>query len=220
MIEKLNIESKIIIVSGPPGSGKSTMSKDYVASKSRVEHISAGELVRKIRLGDVKSSHTQIVEEALQKRIMMPDETFAKIILEKILNAGDKVDLSLLDGFPQQNGDWEHFNDLIKKSGLQIIGAICLTAKEETCVERMKFRGMRNGEEVRNHHTDLEEYYRERYRKYMTKLEQLKQMLVSKNVRTEVFDANSNIMNQEIRREVGYKFNRSINRLIEKTNYF
>ncbi|NTU69669.1 AAA family ATPase [bacterium] len=208
-------DSGIIIIIGPPGSGKGAMSGDYIEQHSTAQHVSAGDLVRGIRSGEMQSSYSSIVQDSLQKRILMPDETFADIVIERITSSNNDVDLTLLDGFPQQLGDWEHFNKQLSRFRLRIFGAVCLWATEETCVERMKFRGMRNGEYVRNQHSELEEYYRDRYRKYLEKYHILADMFSNKNVTTSVFDVNQNIIDQETRQKVSGNFSKTVNLLIK-----
>ena len=207
--------SDVIIVSGPPGSGKGAMSGDYIDQHSKAQHVSAGDLVRGIRAGEIESTHSPIVLDSLKKREYMPDETFASIVLEKI-TANPDATLTFLDGFPQQTGDWEYFHDQLEVNRLKMLGAVCLWATEDVCVDRMKFRGMRNGEYVRNQHTELEDYYRDRYRIYMEKHHRLAQMFAGKRVEVKMFDVNQNLIDEETRQRVSKKFANTVLELINK----
>lgn len=208
-------EPGVIIVTGPPGSGKGAMSGDYIDQHSEAQHISAGDLVRSIRAGETESAYSSIVLESLRKREYMPDETFANIVLEKIA-ANPSASLTFLDGFPQHLGDWEHFNNQLEVSRLKLFGAVCLWATEDVCVDRMKFRGMRNGEYVRNQHVYLEDYYRDRYRIYMEKHHRLTQMFESKDVEVKIFDVNRNLIDEETRQSVSMKFGKTVLELIDR----
>ena len=209
-----DVQSGIIIVSGPPGSGKGAMSGDYIKRYDYAQHVSVGDLVRGIRAGEIASVYSTVVLDALERRQYMPDEVFAEIVLERIATNSDAA-LTFLDGFPQQDGDWDRFNDRLDASGLRMLGAICLWATEDVCVERMRYRGMRSGEYVRNRHVELEDYYRDRYRAYLEKHHKLAQMFKRRGVDVRMFDVNQNLIDDETRQKVGDKFSNIVSELLD-----
>jgi adenylate kinase family enzyme len=198
-----NVLSDVILIDGPPGSGKSYISGKYIKSNPSVQHVSAGDLIRGIRCGAVDSAFTSTVLTYLEKRELLPDEVFGDIVVESIANGGGAIDTSLLDGFPQKNGDFERVQDRLAESGKRILGAICLTATIETSVARMAYRGMRPGEEVRRQYvfdedSDEIQYFRKRYLAHQrAREESLMIILESNNVRLEHIDVNPDILIEE-----------------------
>lgn len=211
-----NTLSDVILIDGPPGSGKGYISGKYIQSNSWVQHVSAGDLIRGIRSGAVESAFTSTVLAYFEKRELLPDDVFGDIVVESIANGGEAINVSLLDGFPQKNGDFERVQDRLAESGKRILGAICLTATIETSVARMAYRGMRPGEEVRRQYvfdedSDEIQYFRKRYLAHQrAREESLMIILESNNVRLEHINVNPDILIEENRVIIVKQFARSV----------
>lgn len=207
--------SDVIIIDGPPGSGKGYISDRYIQSNPSVQHISAGDLIRGIRSGAVESAFTPTVLTYLEKRKLLPDEVFGDIVVEGIANGGEAINVSLVDGFPQKKGDLERVQDRLEESGKRILGAICLNATIETSVARMVYRGVRAGEEVRRQHvfdedSDEVQYFRKRYLAYQQVREELMGILEYNNVRLEYIDVDPDILVEESGAIIVKQFAKSI----------
>jgi len=211
-----NTLSDVILIDGPPGSGKGYISGKYIQGNPSFQHISAGDRIRGIRSGVVGSVFTPTVLAYLEKRELLPDEVFGDIVVESIAHGGEGIDVSLLDGFPQKNGDFERVQDRLRESGRRILGAICLNATLETSVARMAYRGMRPGEEIRRQYifdedSDEIQYFRKRYLAHQrAREESLMMILESNNVRLDHIDVNPDILVAENSAIIVKQFARSI----------
>ena len=216
-IERL---SDVVIIDGPPGSGKGFLSADYLKHHPLTQHISAGQQVRGIRSGEIESEYAPTVLASLAARQYLPDDVFGGIVLEEMTRTPAIIDLTLVDGFPHNLGDLDYVQEKLHESGKSILGAVCLEATLDTCVSRMAYRGMRDGEDVRKNAvfaaTESErEYYAGRYELYIETRTALLDMLLSRNIRLESVDANPDILEPGARQLVQAQFTRGIDNLRE-----
>jgi len=207
--------SDVIIVNGPPGSGKGFLSNLYVEENPHTQHIAAGQQVRGIRSGDIESVYASTVLAHLESKSYLPDETFGDIILEEMTRYPNFIDLTLVDGFPHNLGDLDYVQEKLNESGRRILGAVCLDATVDTCVARMSYRGMREGEYVRKSAifaaTESErEYYGDRYLYYLDTKDALVGMLMDRGLQIEPVDANPDILGEEGLRIVVSQFKHGI----------
>ena len=77
----------IIILLGPPGSGKGTMAND-LAKHLGLEHVEIGDILR--------NKKDKKIQELMQKGKLLPNKIIVKLVNKKI----NKKDL-ILDGFPR-----------------------------------------------------------------------------------------------------------------------
>lgn len=210
--------SDVVIIEGPPGSGKGFLSGNYLKSTPNTQHISTGNQVRGIRSGDIESAYSPEVLACLEAKRYLPDSVFGDIVLEEMVRRPEVIDLTLVDGFPHSSGDFEHVQERLHESGRRILGAVCLDATVETCVFRMGYRGMRQGEDVRKNAifsaTESEkEYYAGRYEFYLASRDEHRGLLENMGLQIARVDANPDILEEENRRIVQNQFTQSINNL-------
>jgi adenylate kinase family enzyme len=210
--------SDVVIIDGPPGSGKGFLSGRYLADNPATQHISAGQQIRGIRSGDIESIYTPTVLAHLEARAYLPDEVFGGIILEEMTRKPEVIDLTLVDGFPHVLGDLDYVQEKLGEEGRRILGAVSLDATLDTCLFRMSYRGMRQGEDVRKGAVFSEseserEYYAGRYQYYLDARNARIDMLLSRGLQLEQVDVNPNILDDDIRRVVYGQFANSINTL-------
>lgn len=210
--------SDVVIIEGPPGSGKGYLSGRYLKDTPRTQHITTGGQVRGIRSGVIESEYSPTVLACLAEKRYLPDDVFGDIILEEMVRTQNVIDLTLIDGFPHNIGDFEHVQDRLHEAGHRIMGAVCLDATVETCVFRMGYRGMRQGEDVRKSAvfsaSDSEtEYYAGRYDYYLATRDAHRGLLADMGLQLAIVDTNPDILQEENRRIVQAQFNDSINAL-------
>ncbi len=210
--------SDVIIIEGPPGAGKGYLSSRYLQETPRTQHITTGGQVRGIRAGDIESEYSSVVMECLAERRYLPDDIFGGIILEEMVRRPEVIDLTLIDGFPHNVSDFEYVQEQLRESGRRILGAVCLDATVETCVFRMGYRGMREGEDVRKDAVfsaseSDNEYYAGRYDYYLATRDEHRALLASIGLELALVDTNPDILQAEQRLIVQGQFNDSINSL-------
>lgn len=118
----------ILLIIGPPGSGKGTQI-EKIAKKYRLNHIpSPGDLFRKI--GDEE------VKKYLATGRLVPDELVAKLIFEEI----DDKENFILDSYPRNIGQAETLNNFLTKRNKKLNYVIYLKVSEGEIITRIAKR--------------------------------------------------------------------------------
>lgn len=123
-------QGKIVIIIGPPGSGKGTVSK-MLSDKKGMLHISTGELIRK--------SDDEELKDIIKDGNFIPDSKMLKMLRKEIKNS----DLSkgiILDGFPRTIRQAKSLDSMLGKMGLGLSHAIYLDVEESVAKDRIKER--------------------------------------------------------------------------------
>lgn len=122
---------KVIIMIGPPGSGKGTQAKK-IAEKYNYEHISTGDLLRNLyKSPEISLKEKKILDEVLKEGELAPDDliyrlTFAQIIKDLKIKNGVVLDGAIRN--LKQAGDFQKFFQENKLSVLVL--HVSLTDKE------------------------------------------------------------------------------------------
>lgn len=122
---------KVIIMIGPPGSGKGTQAKK-IAEKYNYEHISTGDLLRNLyKSPEISLKEKKILDEVLKEGELAPDDliyrlTFAQIIKDLKIKNGVVLDGAIRN--LKQAGDFQKFFQKNKLSVLVL--HVSLTDKE------------------------------------------------------------------------------------------
>ena len=139
--------AEIIVVHGPPGSGKSihsTRLSDTGLPGKQVDHISAGDRLRAIRTGRVDSAYKD-VNPAPGQRMLLDHSIMTGVIFEYINQSPDNSIL-LVDGYPRFAEAVEGFVGAAKANNNALLGCVNLEVSKQVSLERVLGRGTRLGE--------------------------------------------------------------------------
>ncbi len=124
----------IIILLGPPGAGKGTISETLV--NYGVKHVSTGDMLRQeIRTGTElgKRSH-----EKISKGLFADDHDVMKMVYDYLLNEPNQY--IIFDGFPRTEVQAIELEKLTKKTNLNIFNVLQLICPKEVLVARLSGR--------------------------------------------------------------------------------
>jgi adenylate kinase len=126
----------ILILLGPPGSGKGTQAK-FLSAEKNWPQLSTGDMLREgIRN---KTDLGLKAKEFMDAGNLVPDEVVIGIIEERI-KADDCNAGFILDGFPRTVPQAEALNSMLKSAGRDLGAAILFQILNEQIVNRMAGR--------------------------------------------------------------------------------
>ena len=122
-----------LIIFGPPGAGKGTLS-DMLTEKYKMPHISTGDIFRT----EIKSGNSELIEY-VEKGLLVPDSVVNKVI-EKGLKQDNLKNGFILDGYPRTTDQADFLENALWKMKRKIDFVLNLTAPEQVIVERLTQR--------------------------------------------------------------------------------
>ena len=130
-----DVNTSIVILLGPPGSGKGTVSERLKADG--YVHVSTGDILR----AAVKAGRPEGLEaESYMKRgELVPDEVMIRII-RQAFNSGRDMSRCLLDGFPRTVPQAERLEQMLADLGRSVAKVLFLECPEAALVERLSGR--------------------------------------------------------------------------------
>jgi adenylate kinase len=111
--QKLNSKYKVIALTGPQGSGKTTQLK-LMLEKSDAEFASVGDILRSILPHSEKPEHKEALQ-MMYSGVLIPDDVTFDILKEyfaKKRESGDTKSVLIFDGFPRTKQQTEHLYEL------------------------------------------------------------------------------------------------------------
>ncbi|OGH69040.1 MAG: hypothetical protein A3D53_02545 [Candidatus Magasanikbacteria bacterium RIFCSPHIGHO2_02_FULL_45_10] len=131
---------KIIIVIGPPGSGKGTQAKK-IAEKYDYKHISTGDLLRRLEKSPAVSQAAQAAIDAMKSGQLVSDLFIYKLVfgeIQKYLSQGQGV---VLDGAIRSPEQAKEFDIFFKKNNYQSdVLILDITLSEQETLNRLANR--------------------------------------------------------------------------------
>jgi len=124
-----------IIILGPPGSGKGTISK-YLKRKYGIKHISTGDLFR----NEIKSRSElgRRIKPIIEAGNFVEDEVVVWLVWKCLRDL--KVQGYILDGYPRNLYQAELLENMLKGNGKKVDLVLYLDTKEKIIVERLSAR--------------------------------------------------------------------------------
>lgn len=140
----------VIILIGPPGSGKSTQSK-LIEQSNNADWVSIGQLLRALNRPELK---TQMDKGELL------DDDLVNSVLDKHLRGIDSSRLVVIDGFPRRSSQADWLVDFVNTTGHDLKAIIHIVLDEQEARERLKLRG-RSDDNDKSVDVRFEEYKRD-----------------------------------------------------------
>jgi adenylate kinase len=120
-------QGKILVILGPPGSGKGTVSKK-LAERNGFVHISTGDLIR--------NSDDKELKKLVSGGNFIPDRLMVRMLRKEM----GKINFSsgvIIDGFPRNLKQVKLLDSLLGKMGVGLSHVLFLDLKEEKAKERI-----------------------------------------------------------------------------------
>ena len=123
----------ILVLLGPPGSGKGTHASFIEAERSLVK-LSTGDMLRAAVAAG--SELGRKADDIMRRGELVPDEIVIGLIAER-LDAGGKGNGFILDGFPRTIAQAEALDRLLAERGKTVNTVIEMQVDDEALVQRI-----------------------------------------------------------------------------------
>ncbi len=121
-----------LILLGPPGIGKGTISK-MLSKYFKVPHVSSGDIIREeIKL---KTKSGIEAEPFVEKGLLVPGDIVIDLVKDRLREKDCKKGI-IFDGFPRTEPQAEH----LEEAGIKVKKVILFTASEKTIIKRLSGR--------------------------------------------------------------------------------
>lgn len=152
----------IIVLFGPPGSGKGTQA-ERVASYLGVPHVATGDMLRaEVARGSVLGREA---EPIMKSGNLVPDDLIVRVI-ESRLREPDAQAGAVLDGFPRTVPQAEALDAMLARAGRAVVEVIALQVGDDELRRRVLHRA-----EVEGRADDTMSAFEQRLRTYATETE-------------------------------------------------
>lgn len=138
-----------IILGGPPGSGKGTIS-ELLVKKYQLEHLSTGEVLRQ----EIKSGSElgKEIEALISKGNLVPDHKMIHLLANYLDSLKDDCKGVIFDGYPRTVEQAEALTLMLSRRNMKAV-MIELYADEDVIITRLLNRGKESGRADDNYPT-------------------------------------------------------------------
>ncbi len=149
---------KNIIIFGPPGTGKGTVSKK-LAEEYGFKHISTGDIIRKNQ--EEKTKIGVLADRLVNDGKFLPDNIINEMVKQEVINDTNSPGF-VFDGFPRNTSQAKMIDQLLnyKKMPLKVIH---LESSKNVVLNRILERGKEGGRK-----DDNEDVFKKRWSEYKT----------------------------------------------------
>lgn len=126
----------IVIMLGPPGSGKGTQSQ-RLSGLYHVPQIATGDIFRTLLKG--QSALAGRVRSFVESGKLVPDEVTIEVVKTRLVQSDCQAGF-ILDGFPRTVGQALSLSSYLKEKNLTVDHVISLEVSDELVVERLSGR--------------------------------------------------------------------------------
>jgi len=126
---------KVVVLLGPPGSGKGTIAALLVRRDPSVCHVSSGDLLR----AAVKRSDTpaaRAAAEAMRRGELVADAVVGELVIERLRTCSADAIL-LLDGYPRNEQQAAALEREAAREGSRVTAAVWLDVPEDVLLARL-----------------------------------------------------------------------------------
>ena len=135
----------IIILLGPPGSGKGTQA-NFIKNKLSIPHLSTGDILRQSVKNETNLGNK--VKNIMAKGKLVSDDLILDVIKERISQSDCDQGL-ILDGYPRNITQAESLNTILKDINRKIDRILFLDVDFAVLQSRIESRSKENNEEKR-----------------------------------------------------------------------
>ncbi len=135
----------IIILLGPPGSGKGTQA-NFIQNKLSIPHLSTGDILRESVKNETNLGNK--VKNIMAKGKLVSDDLVLDVIKERVLQS-DCDQGFILDGYPRNITQAESLNVILKDINRNIGRILFLDVDFSVLQSRIESRSKENNEEKR-----------------------------------------------------------------------
>ena len=139
----------IVILLGPPGSGKGTQAA-FIQKKLNIPHLSTGDILRKAIKDGTELGN--IVKKIMANGELVSDEIVLNVIRDRIILSDCKSGF-ILDGYPRNVKQAESLNIVLDEINKKINKIILLDVNFDSLKSRILNRNKENSNEIRDDDT-------------------------------------------------------------------
>ena len=130
--------SRIILLVGAPGSGKTTQAK-FLAKKYSLPAFSMADLLKK-EISEKKDPATKVLAASIASGSLLPDEAAVDLIRLRLFQT-DLTKGFILDGFPSTAGQAKALDRMLEDKKLPKAVVVVLEVADDVVRKRMRSRG-------------------------------------------------------------------------------